>query len=56
VESARLFPPQAGDDAEVLALLNFFILEKALYELEYERNNRPDWVAIPLGGLKALAL
>jgi maltose alpha-D-glucosyltransferase/alpha-amylase len=56
VEPARLFPPRAGDNAEVLALLNFFILEKALYELEYERNNRPDWVAIPLAGLRALAL
>jgi predicted trehalose synthase len=27
------------------------LLEKALYELKYELDNRPDWVRIPLGGL-----
>ncbi|MCL5788231.1 MAG: phosphotransferase [Candidatus Marsarchaeota archaeon] len=26
----------------------FFVFEKALYELQYEINNRPDWVGIPL--------
>ena len=29
-------------------LLDFFLLEKALYEIEYELSNRPDWVGIPL--------
>jgi maltose alpha-D-glucosyltransferase/alpha-amylase len=33
------------------ALLRFFMLEKALYELNYELNNRPDWVRIPLWGI-----
>ena len=28
-------------------LLEAFLLEKALYEIDYELNNRPDWVAIP---------
>ncbi|MCD6024241.1 MAG: 1,4-alpha-glucan branching enzyme [Fibrobacteria bacterium] len=32
-------------------LLDLFILEKAVYELHYELNNRPDWVEIPLRGL-----
>ena len=32
-------------------LLELFVLEKALYELRYELNNRPDWVAVPLIGL-----
>ena len=27
------------------------ILEKALYELTYELNNRPDWVTLPLTGI-----
>jgi maltose alpha-D-glucosyltransferase/alpha-amylase len=36
-------------------LLRAFLMEKALYELEYEVNNRPDWVAIPLAGLRSLA-
>ena len=30
------------------ALLQLFVLDKALYELNYELNNRPDWVRIPL--------
>lgn len=32
-------------------LLQLFVLDKALYELLYEANNRPDWLAIPLTGL-----
>ena len=36
-------------------LLELFEIEKALYELRYELNNRPDWVGVPLAGLAALA-
>ena len=36
-------------------LLGLFELEKALYELRYELNNRPDWVDIPLHGISTLA-
>jgi maltose alpha-D-glucosyltransferase/alpha-amylase len=36
------------------ALLAFFELEKALYELRYELNNRPDWVRTPLAGIVRL--
>ena len=32
-------------------LLKLFVLDKALYELNYELNNRPDWVLIPLHGI-----
>jgi maltose alpha-D-glucosyltransferase/alpha-amylase len=32
-------------------LLELFLLEKAVYELKYEVENRPDWVRIPLRGL-----
>jgi maltose alpha-D-glucosyltransferase / alpha-amylase len=32
--------------------LELFMLEKALYEINYESNNRIDWVEIPLQGLK----
>ena len=35
-------------------LLRAFALDKALYELRYELNNRPDWVRIPLTGLLKL--
>ncbi len=41
-------PPQAQ------RLLNAYLLEKALYELLYELNNRPAWVRIPLAGILAL--
>lgn len=35
-------------------LLGLFELEKALYELRYELGNRPDWVSVPLQGIRAL--
>ncbi|MGI5864432.1 MAG: putative maltokinase [Myxococcales bacterium] len=39
---------------EVRVLLDTFLLEKAVYELGYELNNRPDWVRIPLQGIEDL--
>ena len=35
-------------------LLQVFELEKAVYELRYELNNRPDWVRIPVAGIARL--
>jgi len=35
-------------------LLNAYLLEKAMYELLYELNNRPTWVRIPLAGILTL--
>ena len=35
-------------------LLSVFELEKAVYELRYELNNRPDWVGIPVAGILRL--
>ena len=35
-------------------LLNAYLLEKALYELLYELNNRHAWVRIPLAGILTL--
>ena len=39
----------------VATLLSGYLIEKALYEVIYELNNRPDWVKIPLHGLMDLA-
>jgi maltose alpha-D-glucosyltransferase/alpha-amylase len=41
-------------DEHSSTLLAFYLLDKCLYELDYEFNNRPDWVAIPLLGLLGL--
>ncbi len=46
-----LLPP--GDEA-THKMLSIFELEKAVYELRYELNNRPDWVAIPVAGIVRL--
>jgi maltose alpha-D-glucosyltransferase/alpha-amylase len=35
-------------------MLRAYILDKALYELAYELNNRPSWVHIPLTGVLQL--
>lgn len=35
-------------------LLSVFELEKAVYELRYELDNRPDWVGIPVAGIQRL--
>ena len=37
-------------------LLEAYVLDKALYELVYELNNRPTWVHIPLSGILALPI
>lgn len=39
---------------ELQMLLEAHLLEKAVYELDYELNNRPDWVKIPLQGILGL--
>ena len=51
---ARTWPPRARccpDRDELALLLDSSLLEKAVYELGYELNNRPDWVPILLTGL-----
>jgi len=39
---------------KVRLLTEVYLLEKALYEIEYELGSRPDWVSIPLKGLNDL--
>jgi maltose alpha-D-glucosyltransferase/alpha-amylase len=48
-DSPPTFAPT--DPVAMSAWIDFFELEKALYEVEYELNNRPAWVHIPLRGL-----
>jgi maltose alpha-D-glucosyltransferase / alpha-amylase len=37
-------------------MLRAFLLEKAVYELGYEMNNRPGWVSVPLKGIERLLM
>ncbi len=48
VRGAGILPPNRRD---VTALLRAYVMDKALYEVAYELNNRPNWVAIPLSGV-----
>jgi maltokinase len=48
---ASLLP--AGE-AQVANLLTIYELEKAIYELQYELDNRPDWIEIPVAGIRRL--
>ncbi len=50
-EGSAVVPASVAGFAEMLHL---FVLDKALYELVYELNNRPLWVRIPLAGIQAL--
>ena len=51
VAGARLIPER---DADLGRLLEAFLLDKAFYELDYELNNRPDWVRVPVRGIAQL--
>jgi maltose alpha-D-glucosyltransferase/alpha-amylase len=46
------FVPAEREEAGLM--LKLFLLEKAVYELGYELNNRPEWITIPLKGIKDL--
>jgi maltokinase len=41
-------------EAAIGNLLTIYELEKAIYELRYELDNRPDWVVIPVAGIRRL--
>jgi maltose alpha-D-glucosyltransferase/alpha-amylase len=43
-----------GSRDELKTLLRVFLLEKAMYELGYELNNRPEWLRVPLTGIREL--
>lgn len=43
-----------GYNTEIKYLLKYHLLEKAVYEIGYELKARPDWVIIPLTGIKQI--
>ena len=48
VEGASFLP---SNEADLRLLLDAYLIEKAIYEIGYEINNRPDWTAIPVRGI-----
>ena len=52
VAAQGTFLPRSIDEMRIL--LDATLKEKVVYELEYELNNRPDWVSIPIQGLLQL--
>ncbi|MDR3703881.1 MAG: maltose alpha-D-glucosyltransferase [Candidatus Sulfopaludibacter sp.] len=52
-QSGRFLPSRKDAFRKVLAI---YLLDKALYELSYELNNRPTWVRIPLMGILSLPM
>ncbi|PTX43216.1 maltose alpha-D-glucosyltransferase/alpha-amylase [Christiangramia gaetbulicola] len=49
---SRDYVPKKHEDFKIL--INTFLLEKALTELNYEIENRPEWIIIPIRGIKAV--
>jgi maltose alpha-D-glucosyltransferase / alpha-amylase len=51
LESTRsaAFLPKSKD--ELKSMLDMYLLHKAIYELNYEMNNRPDWASVPIHGI-----
>jgi len=52
VSAPASFLPRSRE--ELSLLLSVYLLEKSIYELGYELNNRPDWVKLPLRGILQL--
>jgi maltose alpha-D-glucosyltransferase/alpha-amylase len=54
LEHAAAAPFLPPSHEELAVLLEAYLLEKAVYELGYELNNRPDWIRLPLRGILQL--
>jgi maltose alpha-D-glucosyltransferase/alpha-amylase len=48
--AGAIFMPNNSEDLQIM--LEAYLLDKAVYEIGYELNNRPNWVLIPIRGIK----
>jgi maltose alpha-D-glucosyltransferase/alpha-amylase len=48
--ASAIFIPKNSEDFQIM--LEAYLLDKAVYEIAYELNNRPNWVIIPIRGIK----
>ncbi len=53
-DAATGSPVWVADDASRKRLLRLYLLSKALYEVNYEANNRPDWIETPVRGVLSI--
>ncbi len=51
VKEASFIPK---NEETLVILLKAYLLDKSIYELSYELNNRPDWIEIPIKGIKQI--
>lgn len=51
IEKSSLLP-ESADQQKIL--LDAYLLDKAIYEISYELNNRPNWLRVPLNGILQL--
>lgn len=54
LETVGESPIVPRQESDLETLLKTFLLQKAIYELNYEVNNRPTWVMVPLRGIRAI--
>ncbi len=54
LETTGKAPFIPSSEADLRTLMSFTLFEKCIYELSYELDNRPEWVPVPIKGLRTL--
>jgi maltose alpha-D-glucosyltransferase/alpha-amylase len=52
LEPSRAAGLVPADDAQLRKLLDALCLDKAVYEIGYELDHRPEWLRIPIRGIR----
>ncbi|MDP4176034.1 MAG: hypothetical protein Q8933_18795 [Bacteroidota bacterium] len=54
LETIKEFDIVPKEKDELNILLDIFLIDKSIYEVDYELNNRPDWAIIPMQGIRMI--